>query len=148
MIEANETHPLPLSQSSIVVIDEIDQLLSIKWQQKILTILREFFPNVQWIISTHSPMVLTDLEKHQVIKLLEKDGKVTAQTNEVDLWMWQYDDIVRRYFEISTTPPKYQEKHILEDIEAIKKSDSTPENKLKLDKLTERLYLLRIERSR
>lgn len=143
MIESNEMHPLPLSQPSIVIIDEIDQLLSIKWQQKILSILREFFPNIQWIISTHSPMVLTDLDKHQIIQLHERDGEIVAETNEVDLWMWQYGDIIRRYFEISTTPPRYQEEHIIEEINALEKSNQALGNKTKLDKLYERLNKVR-----
>jgi predicted ATP-binding protein involved in virulence/transcriptional regulator with XRE-family HTH domain len=139
MTEANENYPLPLSQSSIVIIDEIDQLLSIKWQQKILSILMEYFPNTQWIISTHSPMVLTDLNKHQVVQLHEKNGKIIAKYNEVDLWMWQYGDIIRRYFEISTTPPKYQEECLNKQIDLIKNVDLTPESEAKLFKLEERL---------
>ncbi len=122
MIEANERYPLPLSQPSIVIIDEIDQLLSIKWQQKILSILKDFFPNTQWIISTHSPMVLTDLKKHQVVQLHERDGNIVAESNEVDLWMWQYGDIIRRYFEISTSIPKYQEQDLKLEIDRLHKT--------------------------
>lgn len=130
MIEANEEYPLPLSQPSIVIIDEIDQLLSIKWQQKILPILKSFFPNTQWIISTHSPMVLTDLKKHQVVQLHERDGNIIAESNEVDLWMWQYGDIIRRYFEISTSVPKYQEQDLELEIDRLHK---TPVNERKED---------------
>ena len=139
MIEANKDYPLPLSQPSIVIIDEIDQLLSIKWQQKILSILRGFFPHTQWIISTHSPMVLTDLDKHQVVQLHERDGKIIAETNEVDLWMWQYSDIIRRYFEIVTTEPKFQEKLLIDEINIAKKQA----NSVELDKLKERLGKVR-----
>jgi len=139
MIESNEMHPLPLSQPSIVIIDEIDQLLSIKWQQKVLSILREFFPNTQWIISTHSPMVLTDLNRHQVIQLHERDGNVVAESNEVDLWMWQYGDIIRRYFEITTTPPKYQEELLNNQISSLVQLNKTSANILEIKKLNERL---------
>lgn len=130
MIEANEKYPLPLSQPSIVIIDEIDQLLSIKWQQKILPILKGFFPNTQWIISTHSPMVLTDLKKHQVVQLHERDGNIIAESNEVDLWMWQYGDIIRRYFDISTSVPKYQEQDLELEIDRL---HDTPANERKED---------------
>jgi predicted ATP-binding protein involved in virulence/transcriptional regulator with XRE-family HTH domain len=143
MIEANEDYPLPLSQPSIVIIDEIDQLLSVKWQQKILSILREFFPNTQWIISTHSPMVLNELDKYQVIKLHERDGHIVADHNEVDLWMWTYEDIIRRYFEISTTPPKFQEQVIVNQIDSVKKLEENSENNLQLISLQERLQKVR-----
>lgn len=137
MIEANAMHPLPLSQHSIIIIDEIDQLLSIKWQQNILEILRRFFPNTQWIISTHSPMILTDIEKNQIIQLHDKNGIIIAESNNVDLWMWKYNDIIRHFFEISTTQPKYQEQHILDEIDIINKK--SPENRKKLAMLHERL---------
>ncbi|NQZ42667.1 MAG: AAA family ATPase [Moritella sp.] len=147
MIEANECYPLPLSQPSIVIIDEIDQLLSVKWQQKILSILREFFPNTQWIISTHSPMVLTELDKHQVVQLHEFDGNIVAKTNEVDLWMWQYGDIIRRYFEVSTTPPKFQEEKIVEQIDSISSLEASAENNSQLKKLEDRLIKVRASRA-
>jgi predicted ATP-binding protein involved in virulence len=139
MIEANEQYSFPLSQPSIIIIDEIDQLLSIKWQQKILPILMEFFPNTQWIISTHSPMVLTDLEKHQIIQLIEKDGNITAETNEVDLWMWQYSDIIRKYFDITTKEPKYIEKEIKDEIFELSKKETNNEILAKITTLEERL---------
>lgn len=139
MVEANEDRPLPLSQPSVIIIDEIDQLLSIKWQQKILSILRKFFPHTQWVISTHSPMILTDLDKHQVVQLHEQNDQVIAEYNEVDLWMWQYGDILRRYFEITTTPPKYQEKVLKEQIEQANAKGDVD----KLATLEERLKKLR-----
>jgi predicted ATPase/transcriptional regulator with XRE-family HTH domain len=139
MIEANEDYPLPLSQPSIIIIDEIDQLLSVKWQQKILSILREFFPNTQWIISTHSPMLLTDLEKHQVVQLHERNGCIVAETNEVDLWMWQYGDIIRRYFEIPTTQPKFQKQLIIDQIDSIMSQEENLTRNSQLIKLQKRL---------
>jgi ABC-type multidrug transport system ATPase subunit/transcriptional regulator with XRE-family HTH domain len=143
MVEANERYPLPLSQPSIVIIDEIDQLLSVKWQQNILSILREFFPNTQWIISTHSPMVLTDLDKHQVVQLHERDGTIVADANKVDLWMWQYGDIIRRYFEIASTPPKFQEQLIVDQIGSIMKRDEKSGHNSELEKLNNRLERVR-----
>ncbi len=137
MIEANSMHPLPLSQPSIIIIDEIDQLLSIKWQQNILSILRNFFPNTQWIISTHSPMILTDVEKNQVIQLHEKNGIIVAESNNVDLWMWKYNDIIRRFFEIQTKPPKYKEQNIIDKISNNQKDEK------KLSILKERLERVR-----
>lgn len=122
MIEANEDYPLPLNQPSIIIIDEVDQLLSVKWQQNIIGILKSFFPNTQWIISTHSPMVLTKLDKKQVVQLHERDGKIVAETNEVDLWMWQYGDIIRQYFDVSTLIPKYQEQDLKKEIDKLIKT--------------------------
>jgi hypothetical protein len=64
-------------------------------------------------------MVLTDLKKHQVVQLHERDGNIIAESNEVDLWMWQYGDIIRRYFDISTSVPKYQEQDLELEIDRL-----------------------------
>jgi len=142
MIEAYSSIAQPFHQDAIVIIDEIDQLLSVKWQQKILNILREEFPNTQWIITTHSPMVLTDLDANQVKQLHESDGRIIADSNKVDLWMWQYNDIVRYFFEIPTTEPKYTEEKLNSEINHIENSNK----KTPLDQ--KRLELLKIRRDK
>lgn len=56
----------------IVLIDELETHLYIELQKKILPFLTEFFPNIQFIVTTHSPYILNsisnakayDLEKH------------------------------------------------------------------------------------
>lgn len=42
----------------IVVIDEIDAHLHPSWQQKLLALLTSRFPNVQFIVSAHSPAIV------------------------------------------------------------------------------------------
>lgn len=46
----------------IVLIDEIDQHLHPRWQERIIYVIQELFPNVQFIISTHSPTVIGSLD--------------------------------------------------------------------------------------
>lgn len=60
----------PLNASGIILIDEIDLHLHPKLQREILRKLNTIFPNVQFIVSTHSPsVVLGALDIAQVIKL-------------------------------------------------------------------------------
>jgi predicted ATP-binding protein involved in virulence len=54
----------------IVLIDEVDQHLHPGWQQRILPALRAAFPRVQFIVTTHSPEVLSTVESEQ-IRILE-----------------------------------------------------------------------------
>ena len=58
--------------SGIFIIDEIEQHLHPKWQRRILRILSEQFPNIQFIATTHTPICvlgLNDLEcESQLIK--------------------------------------------------------------------------------
>lgn len=57
-ILANPHLANPFEGQGIVLIDEIDLHLHPKWQRKVLTKLREIFPNVQFIVTTHSPVIL------------------------------------------------------------------------------------------
>ncbi len=47
-----------LHQEAIVVIDEVDAHLHPAWQQKIRRLLTDKFPNVQFIVSAHSPLIV------------------------------------------------------------------------------------------
>jgi predicted ATP-binding protein involved in virulence len=55
------------------LIDEVDQHLHPGWQQQILQAIRRAFPKIQFIVTTHSPEVLTTVGSRQ-IRIL-RDGK-------------------------------------------------------------------------
>lgn len=58
---ANPNLDNPLDGDGIVLIDEIELHMHPTWQRKILTALNSVFPNIQFIITTHSPQVLGEL---------------------------------------------------------------------------------------
>jgi predicted ATP-binding protein involved in virulence len=66
----------PEESNGIVLIDEIEQHLHPGWQQRILPALREAFPKIQFIVTTHSPEVLSTVDSQQ-IRILQ-DGKCFA----------------------------------------------------------------------
>ncbi|MDO8844771.1 AAA family ATPase [Methylicorpusculum sp.] len=51
----------PLDKSGVVLIDEIDLHLHPGWQQRILPDLMKAFPKIQFIVTTHSPQVVTSV---------------------------------------------------------------------------------------
>lgn len=55
--------------SGIVLIDEVDMHLHPSWQQVILLNLQQAFPNLQFIVTTHSPQVLTSVDASSIRKL-------------------------------------------------------------------------------
>lgn len=59
----------------VVMIDEVDMHLHPAWQQTILVDLLKAFPKIQFIVTTHSPQVLTTV-KPECIRLLFADGQV------------------------------------------------------------------------
>jgi predicted ATP-binding protein involved in virulence len=56
----------PEESNGIVLIDEIEQHLHPGWQQRILPALREAFPKIQFIVTTHSPEVLSTVDSWQI----------------------------------------------------------------------------------
>lgn len=55
----------------IVLIDEVDMHLHPEWQQVVIGSLREAFPRVQFIVTTHSPQVLSTVPR-ECIRILEQ----------------------------------------------------------------------------
>jgi len=65
-----------INSNGIILIDEIEMHLHPSWQRQIPSILVKTFPNCQFIITTHSPQVLGELEP-QEIRLLD-NYKITV----------------------------------------------------------------------
>jgi predicted ATP-binding protein involved in virulence len=59
---ANPSLDNPLHGYGVVLIDEIELHLHPKWQRAIIPNLAKTFPNCQFIITTHSPQVISDLK--------------------------------------------------------------------------------------
>lgn len=70
MAEANPEAVNPLTTEGIVLIDEVDLHLHPGWQQHILTDLMRTFPNVQFIVSTHSPQVISSV-KPECLRIID-----------------------------------------------------------------------------
>lgn len=69
----NPTSNNPLAVSGIVLIDEVELHLHPRWQQKVLNDLTHLFKNVQFIVTTHSPQVLTTI-KADSIRIVSADA--------------------------------------------------------------------------
>jgi predicted ATP-binding protein involved in virulence len=52
--------------NGIVIIDEIDAHLHPSWQQNLIEILKDNFPNIQFIIASHSPLVVAGCKENEV----------------------------------------------------------------------------------
>ena len=63
---ANPSLSTPLAGHGIVLIDEIEQHLHPAWQRSIVKGLDATFPNIQFIFSTHSPQVLSNISRENI----------------------------------------------------------------------------------
>ena len=73
MVQGNPHLDDPLKSEAVVLIDEVELHLHPAWQQRILGDLQRTFPNAQFIVSTHSPQVLTTVEPQRIVELA-RDG--------------------------------------------------------------------------
>lgn len=55
-----------LKTNGIVLIDEVDMHLHPAWQQVVLSSLTDAFPNIQFIVTTHSPQVLSTVKRENI----------------------------------------------------------------------------------
>jgi energy-coupling factor transporter ATP-binding protein EcfA2 len=81
----------------IVFIDELEPHLHISWQTKIIRLLREFFPNTKFYISTHSPLVLAGLKSGEAYEL-EQTGDVVNAKAIHGIENYFLNDIVKQFF--------------------------------------------------
>lgn len=110
ILRMEKQHKQAYDIEGIVLIDELENHLHIGLQKKILPFLTEFFPNVQFIVTTHSPFIINsignaviyDLEKQQAVQDLSGiayEGIVEAYFN-VDQYSEKVKTRLRRYSEL------------------------------------------------
>lgn len=59
---ANPNRDNPLDGEGIVLIDEIELHMHPSWQRRVLGVLKRVFPNIQFIVTTHSPQILGEVD--------------------------------------------------------------------------------------
>ena len=90
MAGANPHLEDPLAAEAIVMIDEVDLHLHPAWQQRVVSDLLRCFPNTQFILTTHSSVVVEGinnlLKRFAVDKLLPKSGESDDWTHIRNLY--------------------------------------------------------------
>jgi hypothetical protein len=96
----------PLQEQGVVLIDEIDAHLHPSWQRQIGTWLQEKFPNLQFIVATHSPFIPQAADEGGIITLNWAAGgkTVEARTDNAPVQGWRVHQILTSgLFGLSTT---------------------------------------------
>ena len=79
MAVANPHSPTPLTGNGIILIDEIDLHLHPAWQKMIVPKLTAVFPNCQFLISSHSPHVITQVRPESLFLLTMQDSELNYE---------------------------------------------------------------------
>ena len=89
----------------IVLIDEIETHLHLELQKRILDLLTTIFPNIQFIVSTHSPFILNSLEN---VVIYDLENHLLVEDGLTDV---PYDGIVEGYFNVDKMSAMLREKY-------------------------------------
>lgn len=80
MALANPGLDNPLYGQGVVLVDELDLHMHTSWQRKVMRTLKDTFPNIQFIITTHSPQILGELnDDFNIFYLNRENGSVRLQ---------------------------------------------------------------------
>ena len=109
MALANQDLPDPLAGQGVVLIDEIELHMHPSWQRIILPTLCKTFPNVQFIVTTHSPQILGEVNDtfNLIMLSTEEENQVAVETMER---MDGFDSncILKEYMKTRSKNPKFQ----------------------------------------
>ena len=90
----------------LVLIDELDLHLHPLWQIGLVRALKATFPKIQFIVTTHSPMLLPGLEKDEIIHLrLDECGNVTCEFADENPALLSGSQIFQSFFGIDRLYP-------------------------------------------
>ena len=114
----------PLLGKGIILIDEIDMHLHPQWQRSIIQRLQTTFPNCQFILTTHSPLVISDTQN---ILVYDLDGQ---EVNALpSLYGQDANTVLLQYMDTSYRNPKVAEQ-ISQAMDAIQNNDFELANQL------------------
>ncbi|AWX98802.1 hypothetical protein A8139_01430 [Marinomonas primoryensis] len=114
----------PLEVTGVILIDEIELHLHPEWQQRVILDLHKTFPNIQFIVTTHSPQVLSTVDKKCIRKLvIGQDGLVSAETPYFQTRGVGSMDILNRIMDAPSVPDVPEHKLVLDFGRALSKGD-------------------------
>lgn len=93
----------PLKAPGILLIDEIELHLHPRWQQEVIPSLRRAFPNTQLVVTTHSPQVLSTVERSE-IHVLTSDHTLERLPSNIGTHGAENSRILFEVFGVSPRP--------------------------------------------
>ena len=88
--------------SGVIMIDEVDMHLHPQWQQVVLESLMSAFPALQFVVTTHSPQVLSTVDSESI--RIFKDGELYAAPKGSK--GAESSRLLKRIFDVDARPPQ------------------------------------------
>ena len=134
LISLNPDISNPLHGQGVILIDEIELHLHPDWQQNIVLNLKNTFPNIQFIMTTHSPQVLSTVAKKHIRVLGENfEGNECIESPLSESYGSSTTDVLQSIMFVK--PPILPESSLLNEYrEIIEQGDFKGEVALELEK--------------
>ena len=110
----------PLDGNGIVLIDEVDLHLHPEWQQSVIPNLLKTFPNIQFIMTTHSPQVATTVHD-ECLRILENGKIYNAPKGSKGA---ESSRMLKRVFGVDVRPPNDSNTKDLAEYKSLVYSDN------------------------
>jgi predicted ATP-binding protein involved in virulence len=140
LFEAFPDSAEPLSESAIVLIDEVDLHLHPQWQRSLRKHLLDCFPKVQFIVTTHSPITAQETlsEGGNVAVVRWVDGEAHILDNPVPEGEWRSDQLLEsELFEFGADRSLSTEEKLYERVALSRTTKRTAEQEARLRELDE-----------
>ncbi|MGP0068259.1 MAG: AAA family ATPase [Isosphaeraceae bacterium] len=140
MIERYPDSPNPLAEPAVVLVDEIDLHLHPKWQRELIGFLTERFPNTQFIVTAHSPLIVQAASDANIALLKREGDHVVIENHPETIRGWRIDQVLTSdLFGLETARPPDVEKLLLRRKKLITKSRMTAADRKELKSLESQL---------
>jgi len=109
----------------IVLVDEVDLHLHPSWQQRVIADLARTFPKIQFIFSSHSPLIVNSLDQLNIFMTEDaEDGSSTIVQLDERVYGRTVDQLLKSsYFGLQTTRPIQAQEETRETIESAMRGD-------------------------
>jgi predicted ATP-binding protein involved in virulence len=128
--------PDPLAEPAIALVDEIDLHLHPRWQRTLMQFLTDLFPNTQFIVSAHSPLVVQAACDANIV-LLRREGDHVVIDNDVKaIEGWRVDQVLTSdLFGLESARPPQLDGPLKERTQILSKARLTAKDKARLQEL-------------
>ena len=136
LFERYPDSPDPLAEPAIALVDEIDLHLHPRWQRTLMQFLSDLFPNTQFIVSAHSPLVVQAATDANVV-LLRREGDHVVIDNDVQaIKGWRVDQVLTSdLFGLESARPPQNDAALKERNRLLSKARLTAKDKTRLREL-------------
>lgn len=130
----------PLKEPAVVLVDEFDLHMHPRWQRNSILLLTESFPNVQFIVTAHSPLVVQAAPNANLILLRREEGEIVVENDLDEIRNWRIDQILTSdLFGLATARPPELENIFRERRNLLKKQELSIYDRNRLKELEEEI---------